>query len=140
MIRSLADIIGRKFSLLIAIFFSLQIIACNEASIDVSLISQAELIRQIETEQSFLILDVRSKKEYEIGHIPGAINIDFKELNNRIEEINSFRNSQVVVYCERGIRAKVAEATLQQAGFQSIFHLEGDMSAWRKNFLPMESQ
>lgn len=136
----MSTMISRRFYFLIAIFFSLQIIACNGKSIDVSLISQEELISRIETEQSFLILDVRSKKEYELGHIPGAINIDFKELKNRIEEIDSFRNSQIVVYCERGIRAKVAEAILQEARFQSVFHLEGDMHAWRKKFLPMESQ
>jgi len=130
----------RRLPLLIAIFFSIQIIACNGESIDIILISQEELVSQVQTEKSFLLLDVRSPKEYDAGHIPGAINIDFKELKDRIDEIDSFKKSQVVVYCERGIRAKVAEAVLQEAGFQSIFHLEGDMSAWRKNSLPIETQ
>ena len=44
----------------------------------------------------------------------------------------------MVVYCEVGVRAKVAEVILSQAGFKSILHLEGDMSAWRSSNLPTE--
>ena len=105
---------------------------------EIGSISQTNLLTQIQAKKSFLILDVRTQKEYDSGHIPGAINIDFKELPQRIDEIDRFKNSTIVLYCERGIRAKVAEVTLKQAGFKSILHLEGNMLAWRSNSLPIE--
>ena len=128
----------RTIPLFLAAFISVQIVSCNAQILaGVEQISQANLLTQIETAQPPLILDVRSQPEYDAGHIPGAINIEFRQLKDRISEIESFKNSTVVVYCERGIRAKVAEAALSQAGFDSILHLEGDMSAWRNNSLPI---
>ena len=126
-------------SLLLAVFLWMQVVACNAEIAAISTISQAELISQIQAKQPPLILDVRTTSEYDAGHIPGAININFKELKKRINEIDDWKKSTVVVYCERGVRAKIAETTLHQAGFQSILHLEGDMSAWRKNSLPVDS-
>ncbi|MDJ0714729.1 MAG: rhodanese-like domain-containing protein [Prochloraceae cyanobacterium] len=125
--------------LALSVFFGMQVAAYNRETTRIAQISQADLISQIRAKKPLLILDVRTKKEYDVGHIPGAINIDFKELKKRIDEIDSFKNATVVVYCERGIRATFAIATLQQAGFQSILHLKGDMSAWRSNSLTIYS-
>ncbi len=132
-------IILRRLPLLLAVFLWMQVVACNVEITGISRISQAELMIQMQAEQPPLILDVRTKSEYNTGHIPGAININFKELKKRIHEIDDWKKSTVIVYCERGIRAKIAETTLHQAGFQSILHLEGDMSAWRNNSLPVDS-
>ena len=130
--------IRRGLFLFLVVFLSVQIVAFNAESTEIGSISQTDLLTQIQAKQSFLILDVRTQKEYDSGHIPGAINIDFKELPQRIEEIDKFKNSTVVLYCERGTRAKVAEVSLKQAGFKSILHLEGNMVAWRSNSLPIE--
>lgn len=129
----------KALPLFLAGFLSVQIVGCTAAEelIRIENISQTNLLTQIRTEQPPLIIDVRSPSEYAAGHIPGAINIEFRELKNRLSEIEQFQYSTIVVYCETGIRAKVAEVTLTQAGFQSILHLEGHMSAWRSNSLPV---
>jgi len=129
----------RGLPLLLTIFLWLPINACSKVSSGVNVITQTELVSQLEANQTPLILDVRTQREYDSGHIPGAINIEFRELKKRISEIESHRNKSVIVYCEHGIRANIAEYALMQANFQSIFHLEGDMSAWRKNSLPINS-
>lgn len=121
-------------------FLSVQVVSCNavEKIVGIENISQTNLLSQLETKKPPLILDVRSPPEYDAGHIPGAINIEFRQLQKRIEEIQQFQDSTVVVYCETGIRAQFAEIALSQAGFKSILHLEGHMSAWRSNSLPIE--
>lgn len=118
---------------------SFQLISCGAAEeiIGIDHISQTNLLSRLETQQPFVLLDVRTPSEYAEGHIPGAINIDFKQLKNRLSELKQFQNSTIIVYCETGIRARVAEVTLSQAGFTSILHLEGHMSAWRSNSLPL---
>ena len=132
--------IARTLVLLLATLISLQVTACNAGELNrIDNISQQNLLTKIETKQNLLILDVRSPKEYKEGHIPGAINIEYDQIADRINEIANYKNSTVVVYCERGVRANVAEKTLASAGFKSILHLEGDMSAWRKSNLPIEN-
>ena len=128
----------RGLPLLLAVLISTQAVACKQENTTIDSISSSSLITQIRANKSPLILDVRTTKEYDLGHIPGAVNIDFKQLNQRIHEIDSYKNSTVVVYCETGVRAKVAEVILSQAGFKSILHLERDISAWRSSNLPTE--
>lgn len=116
-------------------YLCLQLAACGALAETSAQISQPALVTQIESGNAPLILDVRTAEEYAAGHIPGAINIYFREIGERLDELP---DGPIVVYCERGIRANIAEKTLYDAGIDSVFHLEGDISAWRKNNLPLE--
>lgn len=99
-------------------------------------ISSAELLKVLDDESQPLILDVRTAEEYAAGHIPGAVNIHFRELPDQLDELRSQNPSSIVVYCEAGVRAGIAEQTLEEAGFESILHLDGDMREWRSQNLP----
>ncbi|MEM9264724.1 MAG: rhodanese-like domain-containing protein [Cyanobacteria bacterium P01_F01_bin.13] len=116
----------------------LQLAGCGALAETSGRISQQELISQIEAGTAPLVLDVRTVEEYQTGHIPGAINVHFREINEHLDELNLSDHQSVVVYCERGIRANIAEQTLRTAGIGTILHLEGDMSQWRQNDLPLE--
>ena len=85
-----------------------------------------------------LVLDVRSPAEYASGHVPSARNIPHDELADRLAELEGAKDRPVVVYCERGGRAKVAAATLREAGYTNLLHIEGDMSGWREAGRPSE--
>ena len=47
-------------------------------------------------------------------------------------------HQEVVVYCESGRRAAIAQGILERAGFTKVMHLEGDMKSWRERRLPTE--
>lgn len=102
-------------------------------------ISQQDLLHRMDTKADLLILDVRTPEEFQAGHIPGAVNIPHTALPHRLEELRPYRDKEVVVYCETGVRARIAEQVLQQAGFTQVRHLQGDMRAWRRALLPQES-
>ncbi|MCS3455621.1 rhodanese-related sulfurtransferase [Aeromonas sp. BIGb0405] len=80
-----------------------------------------------------LLLDVRTKEEFAEGHIPGAINISHDQLIKRLAEIGDDRRLPVVVYCQTGRRAALAEAELEKAGFSHVYHLSGDYQGWVKS-------
>ncbi|ESA33232.1 rhodanese-like protein [Leptolyngbya sp. Heron Island J] len=122
--------------LLLAICLCVQLGACSAAAQTSTRISQQELVAQLEAGTAPLILDVRTAEEYEAGHIPGAINIHFRDISKRLDEIP---DRPVIIYCERGIRANIAKRTLWKAGMQSVLHLEGDISQWRQNNFPLAS-
>ena len=98
-------------------------------------VSSSELLSWMDQGRGSLVLDVRSPEEYASGHVPGAVNIPYAELPDRISELGG-PSAEVVVYCESGRRAGVAEEVLRQAGFSRVLHLEGDMGAWREQGLP----
>ncbi|MFD2673683.1 FAD-dependent oxidoreductase [Marinicrinis sediminis] len=67
-------------------------------------------------EQSVL-LDVRTKKEFEQGHIPGSVHIPVDELRDRINELPT--ETEIWVYCQVGIRGYTASRILEQHGYET---------------------
>ena len=116
--------------------------SCTAGTNDTELrsVTRAEALDLIERDDGPLFLDVRSTSEFATGHVPGAINIPHGELAKRLDDLEAQRDREIVLYCERGVRAEIAADVLAQAGFRSLAHLEGDMSAWRQERLPMQRQ
>ena len=89
------------------------------------------------SENKPLLIDVRTEGEYASGHVPGAINIPHKELEQHLAELSSVKNSQIVLYCRSGTRAGFAKKVLAKNGFTKLDHLTGDYIAWNKKGLPL---
>lgn len=103
-------------------------------------IAGSALLEQIRSSAAPVVLDVRSPEEFRTGHVPGAVNIPHRQVGARLGELVAGKERGIVVYCEGGPRAEYAEQVLANAGFERIYHLEGDMAAWRMNRLPMETR
>ena len=101
-------------------------------------ITQRQLLQRLDMHEAPLIVDVRRPDEFATGHVPGARNIPHSEMAARWHELDDHRHQEVVVYCESGRRAAIAQGILEQAGFTKVRHLEGDMQSWRKRNLPQE--
>mgnify|MGYP001802799950 FL=1 len=116
--------------LVLCAWLGLALLGCTPAIADEQVTAGA-LAAQIEQGSPPLILDVRTAKEYAEGHVPGAVNIEYRQIPAQVEALRAFEDKTVVVYCERGVRAGRAEAALVEAGFTSVVQLSGDMVAWR---------
>lgn len=67
------------------------------------------------------VLDVRSKLEFLLGHLPGARNVPVDTLPGSLERIPSLSpGSRILVYCASGARSAAAAATLRQAGYTRV--------------------
>ena len=99
-------------------------------------ITQRELMQRLDMNEATLIIDVRKPDEFATGHVPGARNIPHNEIAARLGELRGHEDEEVVVYCESGRRAAIAQKILEQSGFTKVRHLEGDMKSWRKIGLP----
>jgi phage shock protein E len=82
------------------------------------------------------VIDVRTAAEYAAGHVPGAINIPFDQVVERIAEVDAPHG--VALYCMVGPRARKGESALLASGYASVFHLEGGLAAWQEAGLPVE--
>ncbi len=103
-------------------------------------ISRQQMLQNTAAGKSQIILDVRSVEEFAEGHIPGAINISYEQIDSKLTKLDMLTNNKdlpLVVYCRSGRRAGIALDTLQKNGFTKIQHLEGDMNGWQSAKLPI---
>lgn len=70
-----------------------------------------------------VLIDVRTKKEHDQGHIPKSLLIPVDELRDRLDEIP--RDKQIYIYCQVGLRGYLACRILKQSGYDRIFNLSG---------------
>ena len=77
--------------------------------------------------QGAIIIDVRSKQEYNEGHIQDAINIPDHEINNNIENIVRNKNQLVVLYCQSGSRSQNAYIKMLRKGYKNVYCLAGGL-------------
>ncbi|MFA8436747.1 MAG: rhodanese-like domain-containing protein [Marinifilaceae bacterium] len=92
-----------------------QDIDCSEAR---------EIIKEMEGNDAFHIIDTRSSAMYKVGHLKMAIlldafKFDFKKLLSKFPKDHLF-----LVYCTAGIRSRLAVNIMKQFGFQYIYHLK----------------
>lgn len=75
--------------------------------------------------QGAKIVDVRSKREFEEGHIEGSINIPDYEINSKFEKLFTNYNQIIVLYCSSGERSKKVCKKLLKKGYTNVFNLYG---------------
>ena len=86
-----------------------------------------------------LILDVRTKGEYDTGYIKGAKLIPVQELASRIGEIQEYKDKDVFIYCRSGNRSTVAAEILSRAGFRKLHNLRHGILEWERAEYPVEA-
>ncbi|NVK24015.1 MAG: rhodanese-like domain-containing protein [Gammaproteobacteria bacterium] len=121
-------------TLIVSLFllFSTPLFANNYQG-KLELITADELLNNSE---QYLVLDTRSKSEFDQGHIQGALNIPHTEVINQLEKLKGV-NKTIVVHCRSGRRALTAEQALLDNGFNNLKHLQGDIKGWTANGYPL---
>ena len=115
------------------LFFAFLLAGCTtEPSPDASSISAtsndstgAETRASPYVESNVIVIDVRSKDEWDSGHIEQAIHIPHTEIGNRIGEVTDDKDSKIVVYCAVGGRAGRAKTKLEELGFTNVENAGG---------------
>lgn len=86
----------------------------------------AEEAKQImDSEEGYIILDVRTQEEYDEGHIPGATQISHEEIAEKAEEVLTDKDQLILVYCRSGRRSKLAAEALVELGYTNIKEFGG---------------
>ncbi len=86
-----------------------------------------------ESDTNVVLIDVRTPPEYNgtLGHLSGSILIPFSELNSRIDEIEEYRDKEMIMVCWSGSRSRRATHILRELGFKAV-NMAGGMLAWNK--------
>lgn len=87
--------------------------------------------------QGALVIDLRAKESYEAGHIGDARNVPVRELVSQADSLKKWRDKNVITYCDTGADGAGAARTLMKLGFTKVSNLQGGLSAWMKENLPV---
>ena len=98
----------------------------------------ASVAKELLNEGGHIFLDVRTAREYKMGHIPGAIHVDRGLLEFTINNQVPDKNARIVAYCKVGGRGSLAAYTLIRMGYKNITNIEGGWIAWEKAGYPVE--
>ena len=79
----------------------------------------------MDREEGYIILDVRTREEYDQGHIPGAIQISHEEIAEKAEDVLTDKDQLILVYCRSGRRSKIAAEILVDLGYTNIKEFGG---------------
>ena len=118
------------FALLLVLFIR------NETRRGGHSISVQQLVDLVNREGA-VVLDVRDRKEFESGHIVGAINIPYANLDTRIDEVRKYGEKPIIVACRMGQHSGAAGTLLRKQGFKNVSRLSGGMAEWLNQNLPV---
>lgn len=77
--------------------------------------------------RDWVIVDVRSRREFREGHINGALNIPLPEIKRNIEKYVSNKEKKILVCCSSGIRSKKAIEIMENLGYKELYNLKGGL-------------
>ena len=96
------------------------------------------LRKQLKSQTPPVVIDVRTSFEYRNGHIPGSLNLPVATLLLNRKKLPLDKQELLVVTCEHGPRASLAQGMLSLLGYKNSELLEGHMQSYRKLGLPLE--
>ena len=82
------------------------------------------------SDESVVVLDVRTSGEFAAGHISNSINIDVEtgEFANQVANLD--KTKTYAIYCHSGRRSAIAASQMAKLGFTSLYNLNGGIGAW----------
>ena len=87
----------------------------------------------------YTVIDVRTKEEYDAGHIKGALNFDYynDDFEEKIEEALKDKDKPYIVYCRSGMRSLYSAEILEELGYTNVTNMKGGFLAWQSAGKPV---
>ncbi len=110
----------------------------NEPEIEaVNKISCFEVNNALKRAEEFFLLDVRDRCEYSAISIEGSINLPINEFWDHLDKIEQYKNKKIVIFSNNGYRSMLAAKALYARGYKQIVNLDGGLTEWCNNKLPL---
>jgi len=84
-----------------------------------------------------LVIDVRTEKEFNDGHIVNALHIPQADIKNRVNELEKHKHKPIIVSCRSGQRSAQVCGVLKKQGFDHTYNLAGGVIAWQNANFPL---
>lgn len=102
-------------------------------------VSAEEVKKAIDTEQKFILLDVRTQQEYEKGHIVGSLLLPLDNVFEKVTSTIPDRTRKIYVYCLSGSRSAQAVKTMIDLGYTNVYTMSHGLLSWRTKQYPLQT-
>ncbi|MEK6239349.1 MAG: rhodanese-like domain-containing protein [Planctomycetales bacterium] len=85
---------------------------------------------KLDAQEDFLLLDCREAEEHQLTNIEGALLLPMSEIANRVAELETHRDREIVVYCHHGMRSLDVARWLASQGFADVHSMTGGVDQW----------
>ena len=85
------------------------------------------------------VIDLRTAEAFAHGHIVGAKNIPYDELDEDMSKLERFKSKPIVAVCDAGMTSTKVVNTLRKAGLDNVYGIKGGINAWTQASLPLVS-
>lgn len=134
--EQLLEFATNNFMLIAAWFLTLFMLIWSEGQKAGKSVSPA-IATQLINKEDALLLDIRTKKEWDTGHIANAKHIPVADIDRRISELEKYKARPVIVVCNLGQVAGSVSKRLKAAGFENVTRLQGGITEWKGQNLPI---
>lgn len=86
--------------------------------------------------QGAVVVDIRSKAHYDMGHILGAISIPAAEMESKLSTLSKYKNKAMILVCATGLEAPKLSALLTAKGITPLYYLAGGLANWQSQGMP----
>lgn len=93
-------------------------------------ITVEDLKSRLDKKDKFIFIDVREEWEYDDENL-GAKNIPLGDLPNRLDEIDQYKDQEIIVHCKSGARSGNAKKFLESKGFTKVRNVLGGIMAYQ---------
>lgn len=90
-----------------------------------------EVKERLDDGEKLIMIDVRQPHEWEMQHLDGVIKISLNSLPDSLEELEEYKDKEIVMICRSGGRSGQATQFLRQQGFMNVRNMSGGMLAWK---------
>lgn len=105
--------------------------------INISPIEAAELIKKNTKNPDFVILDIRTSKEFKDGHIEGAVHMDYYDDNFQKKLDEGDKDKKYLICCGSGVRGMKTSKSMIDVGYVEVYNILGGFRMWKKSKLPL---
>lgn len=88
-------------------------------------ITPEEAKERLDSDEAIILVDVRTKEEFDSGHIEGAVLLPVDQIQKNAAEVFPDKDAVYFVYCRSGSRSGAATAMMVDLGYQNVFDLGG---------------
>ncbi len=123
----------------LGLLIALGSVGCSaSAGTDGGSITVKDLYQTLGQDKTSRVLDVRTLREYDSGHIAGAVNVPLKNLATRIDRVDADKSQTIYVVSGTDEQTAEAVALLEAEGYSRVSDVAGGMNAWSAKRYPVE--
>ncbi|RBO84688.1 rhodanese-related sulfurtransferase [Marinomonas aquiplantarum] len=84
-----------------------------------------------------VVVDIRTEKEFNAGHITGAISIPATKMKDNLHRLEKHKDAPIILVCKSGITAGPSAKDLKKQGYSKVYKMQGGIAEWQSSNLPL---